>query len=143
LAAERTTAQASLPLARASASADDVAEELARFARQLRRPRMRARLALLAAPGAARVFVAFGVTITITAPSIAHWQGVATLQWHGVALACLVTAWLFVVLERLVQRDLETASANVRLADAGGYVISSAPAARASGGDADTPNAAA
>ncbi|MBC7459994.1 MAG: tetratricopeptide repeat protein [Thermoleophilia bacterium] len=127
LAAERTTAQASLPLARASASADDVAEELTRFARQLRRPRMRARLALLAVPGAARVFVAVGVTITITAPSIAHWQGVATLEWHGVALACLFTAWLFVVLERFVERDVAAAINAVRLAEAGGFVVSSAP----------------
>ncbi|MCW2973932.1 MAG: hypothetical protein JWN72_2205 [Thermoleophilia bacterium] len=146
LAAERTRAQATLPLARATASADDVAEELTRFARQLRRPRMRARLALLAVPGAARVFVAFGVTITITAPSIAHWQGVATLEWHAVALACLFTAWLFVVLERFVQRDLESAFANVRLADGGAFgnpAASAAPVSGDDGGDAEAPNAAA
>ena len=131
---ERVRAQATQPLGRGAATAEDVAEELQRFALQLRRPRMRARLALLAMPGAPRMFVAIGVAITISAPSIARWQGIATLEWHGVALMCLFVAWLFAALDRFVQRDIDVAFANMRLAESGSaYLMSTS----SSGGSAE------
>ncbi|MCW2949989.1 MAG: Tetratricopeptide repeat, partial [Thermoleophilia bacterium] len=104
LAADRRMARSTRPMQRHSHAPDSVSEELLRFAARLRNPRMRARLALLAVPAAARALVAIGIAVTISAPSIARWQNTAVLNWHAAALACLFVAWLFVMLERFVQR---------------------------------------
>jgi tetratricopeptide (TPR) repeat protein len=153
LAAGRVIQQAAVPTAhavRASGTAEDIAEELLRFAVELRRPRMRLRMGVLAMPALSRLAVAAGVAITISAPTLAHWNGLGVLEWQAIAIGCLAVSWSFVVLDRFVQRDIDAAFANVRLAEAGGYIVTErdlssdlASGLDASAGGTDAPASAA
>jgi cytochrome c-type biogenesis protein CcmH/NrfG len=118
LASARCAAHGTRPLASGAHVAAEIATPLETLARRLGGFRSRARFALVALPGAPRALVAVAVGMAIAAPAVVGPDVLALLAWHGIAVACMATAWLLITVERTIARDVDDAFTAIQLAAA-------------------------